>query len=450
MTLCSGLTEVARALVSPSPAGRDPVMRQGLDSFLLRLHAEREIRLFVEAAPNLGHQASSVRVLERLTRDFGYRGRITVVYGVGRTPECGDTVEKLRLLVPNFADLAPIRMGDAEVHFLDTDSFGRPDRLLLGFTGGADAYNVVNLADSLRTRFLLRLQPYFWTWAMDEICRDDDPQHLILASESCFGGPFMHRSYWIPDPCERSSPAGNSHELRRVFAEVEQTGALFCPIYGVRDRGCGGLNAYQVLPPFLAGIARALDGSLRYGGADSPVCARSPDRALRLPGPPHAVIVNFDRLTPETIASLEAPPQISFVQLGPVPPALFAQAIFRATLPPLFEGHTTAALAIRSGKPYLHVAHQHDDDSAPRYPTLPFPDLERPPQAEAAQAVANLLGGGRAEAVSAVADFIDRAYLSPDPGLIDYFAKLGRFYRDPYNDKLTISLSLLGHLLSDA
>lgn len=239
-----------------------------LDNFGAILRFYPELRIYVEAASGMGHQASSVLVMKRLIQVFGYTRRIRIVYQAGNA-DTGPTVEKLAILIPNFDPQNPgadINVLGATVSALEWNNRGQLAPAAFGFTGGADIDT--NLATELRVAYFLRLQPYFWLEAQRiERFGTDDGADL----NELFGIDFYRRAYWYPpanltanDWTWYKTHGTPTQQAHTALAQtlLDNLGAIhLCPVYGVRERSETG----QLPDETLAQIAVAVQAAKRAG-----------------------------------------------------------------------------------------------------------------------------------------------------------------------------------------
>ena len=127
-----------------------------------------EIRVYVDGAPGMESQATTVHVLKRLIDAYSYAGTVTVIYApaeptYGTTPV--PTPEKLALLLsgldPAQIDTAAVKYGSClTIKFAPVGA--NLTQVVLGITGSATDLKV-DLNKTLDAAQVLRLQPYLST-----------------------------------------------------------------------------------------------------------------------------------------------------------------------------------------------------------------------------------------------------------------------------------------------
>lgn len=173
----SGTTHVTLLAAAQQFADLAEVYRQSTDlgssylgpelpETLERIAEAPEIRFFVDGTRNLGHQAATIALVERLVQKVHYNGHLRIVYADYANPYLGRTAEKLALLLPGLdpsrLDTAQLALGSSRVTFLPYDRRAELTRRVdFGFTGGADDMSV-NYSKELNVRYFSRIQPYLW------------------------------------------------------------------------------------------------------------------------------------------------------------------------------------------------------------------------------------------------------------------------------------------------
>lgn len=408
------------ALLRGDLAGAGTERQRRLHGRLVRadaaLRALPEVRVYVADTPNLGHQAASLRIAERLVHEVGYRGRITLVYE-DEHPANEPTLPKIARLHPHLADAGTreVAWGDAVVRALPISRLASLPTAELGITGGSEL-DATLLAQALRTRTLLVLQPFHWRWAVDRLAFADGRPSIMLADDDVLGHGFCERAYRVaPQP----TPA--------FLRDAQQDGVSLGVVYGLRAPGVSTLDPTRALTSYAEMIVESLGTSSR-----------------------RASLLLFDPIAPTCDIH---DPRLQLVHVGTVPETAFVAAIAHATLPPLFEGQTTATIAVGAGVPYLQLADAGLSEPPPyaRLPELPhaFADAVALSEAAAAGMHALAAGGGDAHDRRAVAAFLAQAALAESP-LCRYAAALGAYYAVRGNDKLDIALMALTTLLPPA
>jgi LysM repeat protein len=154
------------------------------------INAESQLRFYVDGSPNFGHQASTINIMKRLIDATGYNKSILIVYQTAT--KAGDsTPNKLAVLltglIPANIDTATIAYGTCtNIKFLNLSA--APGSLALarfGFTGGADS-NSTDYAAKLNVTNFLRLQPYLWSKAPNQVLRPPRAPFSLDGAEAPF------------------------------------------------------------------------------------------------------------------------------------------------------------------------------------------------------------------------------------------------------------------------
>ncbi|MET3132788.1 LysM repeat protein [Oxalobacteraceae bacterium GrIS 1.11] len=158
------------AMLAHADAENNAAAREGIRQFINMLGEEKEIRFYVDGTPNFGHQATTVYLMKRLVNLCRFSGKIVMVYADAASGK--STPEKLAQLltgvVPDTIDTKTVKYGSCEdIIFMKVAAAAALAPVNFGFTGGADDMSVV-LANTIRTDFFLRLQPYMWGPANSE------------------------------------------------------------------------------------------------------------------------------------------------------------------------------------------------------------------------------------------------------------------------------------------
>ena len=156
----------------------------------------------------------------------------------------------------------------------------------------------------------------------------------------------------------------------------------------------------------------------------------------------------------QAIDSLKGDAGVVVVQLDKLPPELFNHLFAVAELPGVFEGQSTAAQALRVGKPYLHVSGSHYGglDDPGNSGALMYPSLQDDGSAAASiQTVANQMSvplnawSAEKNPAKKVGDFIKQTK-NPNSDVARYFSEIKQTYSQEKNDKFKRSINLLEHV----
>lgn len=201
----SALVRSWRGTVSP-----DHPCEPELQTISEQIQQEAELRFFVDGTKNLGHQVSTLTLIQRCIAQCDYRGHVRIIYADYNNPFLGCTAEKLALL---FQGLDRDRMH-ASIFSIGSCvhvtfwPYHRRDELLqrvkFGFTGGADNMSV-NYAAELNVDYFCRIQPYCW---------DDLPgqKEDVYYQSSCIECHDARRFYLVDALPEFASLVVNSPE----------------------------------------------------------------------------------------------------------------------------------------------------------------------------------------------------------------------------------------------
>lgn len=265
--------------LTQSTSQQESTFWQGVQQFAQRVSQEKEIRLFVDGAPGMGHQAASVHVMLRLVFRMGFAGQVTLVYKPGNEEQEGTTtVAKLKQLLPGLDDTTlaqglPLQGTRAVVTFVEWSKREGLKPILLGFAGGADGTE--NFATELRVQYFLRLQPFRWPSPRQIQVPGGTAVDLAQQSIPNFG----ELAYHFDNPGTVDTEVwkwfkqnGTEAERKRVvLAEVlaAKLGTrLFMPITGIRNDANQILlsrNPLRTYPPYylLAQLLTAVRSALR-------------------------------------------------------------------------------------------------------------------------------------------------------------------------------------------
>ncbi|WP_438425672.1 LysM peptidoglycan-binding domain-containing protein [Aquimarina macrocephali] len=154
-----------------------------IKDMLTLIKSKDELRFYVDGTPNFGHQATTVNIMKRIVDATDYSKNILMIYSGADTPD--KLAILLTDLIPKDILTTSITYGKATITFLEyKDTKLNLEQIDFGFTGGADN-SEVNYADLFNVTYFLRLQPYLWEKAPNQIERKDkDPYDLTKESAS--------------------------------------------------------------------------------------------------------------------------------------------------------------------------------------------------------------------------------------------------------------------------
>lgn len=446
---------VRHDLALPPGGERDRAVNERLESAHARLRALSEVRVHVAGAANLGHQASSLRIVERLAHEMRFGGRITVLYE--DADDGGETTpSKIALLQPALAAAAErdVRFGEAVVRVLPLARASELANVPFAVSGGSEAVEPAALARALGADVLLMLQPFHWRWARDAVVfARGAPSLLALADDDALGHGFCERAYRVRALGAPSEETRAERLLRHALREARRGGVATAIVYGVRHGGVSRLDPVRVLSAYAETVVASFE--------------RAPRRALVvLFGPEPPAFEELARCGGErvrwTVAATHAVlehdlawlarenARVLMLYAGHVSEYAFLGALAGAALPSVFEGRATASAALSAGAPFLQLPDGGLDEPPP-YPRLPeAPDRFAAAVAaceEAAAAFHRLASGaGGVRERSAVGDFMAAA--SGGGAVREYVRALCAYYDARGNDKLDVALMTLPALLS--
>ncbi|WP_108867820.1 LysM peptidoglycan-binding domain-containing protein [Aquimarina aquimarini] len=154
-----------------------------IQDMLALIQSKDELRFYVDNTPNFGHQATTINMMKRIVDATTYSKKILIIYSGSDTPN------KLAILLtglnPNDIATTSITYGKATLTFLEyKDTKPDLEQIDFGFTGGADN-SVANYATLFSVNYFLRLQPYLWEKAPNQIERNGkEPYDLSKESAS--------------------------------------------------------------------------------------------------------------------------------------------------------------------------------------------------------------------------------------------------------------------------
>ena len=130
---------------------------EGIEDVQAYLSTLPGLRIFVAAAAGVGHQASSITVLNRFI-DLGCPATIEIAYET-------ETTANLSLLLPGFTgpSTPTLTYRGHTLNFTTYDEGTELPAIALCATGGMDHISwISNPADSLNADVFLQLQPFGW------------------------------------------------------------------------------------------------------------------------------------------------------------------------------------------------------------------------------------------------------------------------------------------------
>lgn len=470
----------------------------GLEALRTRFTSSQfgEVRIFVSAASGLGHQASSINILKRLI-DFGCTETIRVIYEVSKSDP---NLPKLKTLLPGFNPDNPSARYILDNVNLVFTAFSRGqnpglDHAGLCICGGSEDKTNYAAADCFNVDLYFQLQPFQWTKQKNMLWRQGVKDPLVLSEQSILGGDgFIERAFYMPQPevsdnkwdtlFHTGSNQNVLHIAELIDAYLSQNSEKkidFLPVYGINDdwglgRGIPTLpgTAYGILFTITAAVAASqasrtsahqkptVIGVLTDVHKDSWADFRNAVAGKLVSGQPNQFqtamdwavknqlptrVVVLDSTDPHAfdtaVTALQAD-QILVVRIPGLPPDIFNLLYAEATLPFVFEGQSTANLALNLGVPYMQLARIGINV----YPSVflgngPFVTSQASYLTEVVSTTQNWLGLWPANAdqtpAARLGTFITDATTQDSAHQI-YFRRIGDFYGAEQNDKLLMSL----------
>ncbi|MHA7056093.1 hypothetical protein ACWGOQ_0002665 [Aquimarina sp. M1] len=228
------------------------------------------IRLYVVDTSGLGHQATTILIMNRLIT-LGFNHNFQLVYD----NSSGDNKRKLAKLIPGFnaagEDVQTVILNDnTSVKLITLASFitniEEYPVVNFGFTGGFDT-NATNLANNpspsskgVNVNFFLKLQPFQWS-KQNAIQRlgQVNGAYIILEDQVALGAAsFKKRGYFVNPPqapldTDFGDDATKLAAYKKIIAATtgEDATVNLMPVYGIgenRDFG-GGVEANLNIKP---------------------------------------------------------------------------------------------------------------------------------------------------------------------------------------------------------
>ncbi len=492
-----------------------------LDLLRTRLNTSdpKTLRVYVAGATGKGHQSSSINVIWRLARapgadnlNFGFGGMIEALYEGG--DEVRDRLRRAFGLVGT--DEGDIPNTNASIKLTSFDIKKPPSTTVdFGFTGGADEpdrnVEYYNYAKGLNVRAFLRLQPFGWVGFREEIqFLDPADRNILLTNVTAIGGSQFSYRVFYQDPQEFDNipaPADPRQEIVEWITKDAQLKRLrLAPVYGIRKPPCE-MNRPSEAVALLGGSMLAWQ---REGNVSNP--NRQPVVIINFDNLPQSMLddgtnliaggltatetglakqaswVNsptytlaearrryfqnqlngqnrFQTLFDPTFADFKntvnalTDTDVLFVQLGGTSQQYFNYSMYRANMPPAFEGNNTANTVVNMGKPYLNTRRKNPGGGGgafgpPRYPstTLAYYNPYSSPNAMAAgadQLNQNLMNWPVDAKTRNPCQILGVDLLRPvtsennDGGFQVYFRNLRNFFAQPEQDKLSVGSAYL-------
>lgn len=459
----AGCAIVRNALALGPGERRERALAELLECAAARLRVLPEIRVHVSGSPNLGHQASSLRLVERLVGELRYPGRITVLYEERHDPRDEHTAPKLALIAPSLAGAfeRDVRCGDAVVRVLPAACVAELPPAALGLSGGSEWLDPGELARAIGVEIALLLQPFHWRWSRDWLAFAGGAPAIGLTDDDVLGSSFFERAYRVRADAEPVHDLPAEPLVRYALREARRAGVATAIVYGVRDGGVSGLDPCDTLAAYVGAVV----ASFALVPCRALVVLFERDRTVfdRLAACAHAGVRWAAPATHAEFARdlawlASANGRLLVLYAGRVSHATFLDALVHATLPSLFEGQTTETAAISNGVPYLHLPDVMLGEP-PAYARLPETPERFAPTIEACERAAasfHRLAAKRNGVLhdlgtvqddrGAVAELV-AASVSASGELREYLGALRAYYDVRGNDKLDVALMALAGLL---
>ena len=364
-------------------------------------------------------------------RGFGFTGTIDMYYLPEDVDHVPTITKLRQLMPELGTDATTCHVGLATVNVIEWNGVAAPQgQVEFGITGGVDLdppllVQIPNLATRLDTRRFLAIQPYRWYKPEELQAPATAPfargrQRIELSAQRSMGTTsFKQRAYFLPTPAQPvyvqdspyflvssivgylTAPATNI-DLAAVYGIRSENGALENPAVDRMFQVIAAALASQRLPGggFDPGartivllscdnfgtaadreqLGNLLDGGLTRdedleaddGDDPGPDAEQRRQWLVSVLAPEHV----WTLWNPQTVAAvrdtvdeakLAGPGNVVLIQIGPLPPPLFAWAMASSAWPSVFEGQGTANNALNIARPYFHVA--RIDEQGVQYPT---------------------------------------------------------------------------------
>jgi len=494
----NGLTGLIERLSTSSSSSNDKAIAEKIRKINEYLLGLNEIRILIGDSRNFGHQSSSVNILRNLIR-MGATAKFTIaLYNDDRSVR--ELVEKIKLLIPQFRDLAtPFRLDGRMVEVIELNS--KLPKGPLAITGGWDEHKEVP-NDTLNVLNYVQLQPYAWDKGIDLIILERDLDNQFNLDKKFPELALRRRAFYLPEPTVTADDWASirttefkekANIVKWVVDNLSNLNIHMVPVYGIATIGLPWASLYNIVAGILAAQA---DKTLPEAGKPTVVLVIAElsntdwedfSNLVLLGGSSSGAELSGKRLSPDFVAwnrenqvskrakflwkpggglsqsEVIGPVQtlknneVLAIQLGKIPAVLFNHLYAKATLPPVFEGQNTSELMLNLGRPYFKIG---SNVSAVRfgYPTLPLDSETDGVDATSCQAATyNGIYDARPDSWYAERQTypprvllpIIRAYLSADSkaSFVQYFASLGKFYHGERRDKLLRAFDLLVNVI---
>lgn len=351
-------------------------LRGRLHEIAVALGKVRKLRVYVAAAPGMGHHGTTINLMLRLI-ELGFRGKVQLIYEDRSDcgPQASKQVEKLLRLLPELeprtgffsteplagikldsgVEVSPIAMS----RFLKTS----PKPYPLGFTGGFDSDTVkIDLRAELKVGALIQLQPAGWTQGKRLFADGGVPLSLEDG--------LKERAFVFPNTGDPAFGSTAKLQAARALCVYAGEGTIdLWPVYGIEPQNSRlqvptleTITADGILSLFLEAAHRLSESRRqstgRSRGIAIVVLSENQDGVKAKLGLGLAARndarMRITELGSDFDARVREADSINLVMLSGVPVRVFSRLLELATLPPAFEGMGTLGLARSIGKPFLH------------------------------------------------------------------------------------------------
>ena len=464
------------------------------------------IRLFVAKANGLGHQATTVNMIWRLTA-LGFNQNIQIIFE-GANVVTDETYKKLVILIPGLAACAgplpsnnTLTINGVTLTFICladfTAHYSAPgQKIAFGITGGYDT-QATDMAVHTNTTYFLKLQPYCWLQPnilYSRVGAAAASTTVNLGTLAVLGKLAFTRQNYIQ--AIQALDANGLNLVTPVEKRTAYSGILaacnplspqwanMLPVYGIEPDAVSGevktlpgVKPEDILFNLIASIAYAQDNSVVANlkkGVIVPVIATIPDAnyaalkdavwstsdytnintyARANSFVTRVTIISYDHINLQTyLTQVQTDPtMILLIKMNGLPVQAFNNMYIKSTLPGMFEGKGTASYMLNSNLPFFNLTPLATQRYI--YPSLPLAGPASLMSGTCTKAsfnfntnlatTNNAIGTVANTSFYALFSFLQNIYNTP--AYTAYFTEIQTYFHDEQNDKL---LGALFYLLS--
>lgn len=368
------------------------------------------IRLFVAKANGLGHQATTVNIIWRLTA-LGFNQNVQIIFE-GANVVTDETYKKLVILIPGLAACAgplpsdnTLTINGVTLTFICLTDFtarysGSGQKIAFGITGGYDT-QATDMGVLINTTYFLKLQPYCWLQPNILYTRAGTASAsttVNLSTLAVLGKLAFTRQNYIQaiqaldaTGLNQITPAEKKATYSSILAACNPSSpqwANMLPVYGIEPDAVSGevktlpgVKPEDILFNLIAAIAYAQDNSMVANlkkGVIIPIIATIPDTnytalkdavwstsdytnintyAQANNFVTRVIIVSYDNLNlPGYLTEIQTNAKmILLIKMNGLPVQAFNNMYVKSTLPGMFEGKGTASYMLNSSLPFFNL-----------------------------------------------------------------------------------------------